>query len=137
MLDKRQFYIDGQWVAPAAGTDCDVINPSTEEAFAVISLGGAADTDAAVAAATKRAFPDMGCDRADGPAWLVVEKHLSTSTRRVWTTWPKTISRRDGGADRYGEARSRPLTGLGHIKNFIRAAKGFEFERPFGRARAE
>ncbi|MFN4100395.1 MAG: aldehyde dehydrogenase family protein, partial [Pararhodobacter sp.] len=56
MLDKRQFYINGQWVNPVAGRDLEVIDPSTEEACAVISLGGTADTDAAVAAA-KAALP--------------------------------------------------------------------------------
>ena len=47
MIEKRQFYINGAWVDPIAGTDCDVIDPSTEEAVAVISLGGQSDTDAA------------------------------------------------------------------------------------------
>ena len=56
MLEKREFYIDGRWVAPAAGNDFTVIDPASEEPSAVISLGGKADTDAAVAAA-KRAFP--------------------------------------------------------------------------------
>jgi len=56
MMDKREFYIDGAWVAPRAGSDFAVIDPSNEEAFATISLGGQADTDAAVAAA-KAAFP--------------------------------------------------------------------------------
>ena len=56
MLDKREFYINGAWVKPIAGRDCDVINPSTEEPVAVISLGSEADCDAAVAAA-KAAFP--------------------------------------------------------------------------------
>ncbi|MFK7837711.1 MAG: aldehyde dehydrogenase family protein, partial [Sulfitobacter sp.] len=51
MLDKRDFYINGQWVAPAKRNDFAVIDPSTEEQCAVISLGGQADTDAAVAAA--------------------------------------------------------------------------------------
>ena len=51
MLDKREFYINGQWVAPAVTNDFEVINPSNEEVCAVISLGGQADTDAAVAAA--------------------------------------------------------------------------------------
>ena len=55
MLDKRQFYINGQWVDPIAGQDLDVIDPSTEDAVATISLGGQGDTDAAVAAA-KAAF---------------------------------------------------------------------------------
>ena len=48
MLEKRDFYINGEWVAPRAGTDFDVIDPSIEEVCAVISLGGQADTDAAV-----------------------------------------------------------------------------------------
>ena len=51
MLDKRSFYINGQWQAPATANDFDVINPSNEGPCAVISLGGQADTDAAVAAA--------------------------------------------------------------------------------------
>ena len=56
MLIKRDFYIDGRWTAPATPPDCDVIDPSTEDVCAIISLGSEADTDAAVAAA-KRAFP--------------------------------------------------------------------------------
>lgn len=56
MIIKREFYINGAWVAPAAPRDCPVIDPSTEEPCAIISLGDAADTNAAVAAA-KAAFP--------------------------------------------------------------------------------
>jgi aldehyde dehydrogenase (NAD+) len=55
MLDKRKFYINGQWVMPSSPRDCEVINPSNEEVCAVISLGSEADTNAAVAAA-KAAF---------------------------------------------------------------------------------
>ncbi|MGB5068373.1 MAG: aldehyde dehydrogenase family protein, partial [Albidovulum sp.] len=51
MIEKRDFYINGRWVAPVAPRDCLVIDPSTEEPCAVISLGAEADTDAAVAAA--------------------------------------------------------------------------------------
>jgi aldehyde dehydrogenase (NAD+) len=56
MLHKREFYINGAWVAPHTPRDLDVINPSTEEPCAVISLGSEADLNAAVAAA-KAAFP--------------------------------------------------------------------------------
>ena len=51
MLDKRNFYIHGKWVAPANPNDLEVINPSNEEPFAVISLGAKEDTDSAVKAA--------------------------------------------------------------------------------------
>ena len=56
MLIKRDFYINGRWTAPLAPRDYAVIDPSTEDSCAVISLGSDADTDAAVAAA-KAAFP--------------------------------------------------------------------------------
>ena len=61
IIDRRNFYINGQWVAPSEPNDLDVIDPSTEQVCAVISLGGQADTDAAVAAAnlpSKRGHQD-------------------------------------------------------------------------------
>ena len=56
MIENRNFYINGQWTAPAIARDHHVIDPSTEEPCAIISLGDQADTDAAVAAASA-AFP--------------------------------------------------------------------------------
>ena len=40
LADKRAFYIDGAWVAPSQPHYLEVIDPSTEEPIAVISLGG-------------------------------------------------------------------------------------------------
>ena len=57
MLEKRDFYINGKWVKPFKPNDFEVINPSNEEPFAIISLGSKEDTDAAVKAA-KEAFVD-------------------------------------------------------------------------------
>src|SRR5262245_24364792 len=56
MGNDLNFYIDGQWVAPAVPTSRDVINPATEEVAGRISLGSAADVDRAAQAA-RRAFP--------------------------------------------------------------------------------
>ena len=53
MREHLQFYIDGQWVAPAEPRMLDVINPATEEVAGRISIGSAADVDRAVAAARK------------------------------------------------------------------------------------
>ena len=55
MLEKRNFYINGKWVKPSKLNDFEVINPSNEDPFAIISLGAEVDTDAAVKAA-KEAF---------------------------------------------------------------------------------
>ena len=48
MIEKKNFYINGKWVSPAKPNDFEVINPSTEEAFAIISLGSAEDADKAI-----------------------------------------------------------------------------------------
>jgi len=57
MLDKRKFYINGQWVDPVKKNDFEVINPCNEDPFAVISLGSKEDTDLAVKSA-KKIFPE-------------------------------------------------------------------------------
>ena len=63
MLDKRNFYINGKWVKPSKSNDFEVINPSNEEPFAVISLGSKGDIDFAVKAAknsfNQRILQDM------------------------------------------------------------------------------
>jgi len=53
MSHELEFFIDGDWVAPAVARDFAVINPATEEQIAVISLGSKVDVDRAVAAARK------------------------------------------------------------------------------------
>ncbi|AFR48158.1 aldehyde dehydrogenase family protein [Gordonia sp. KTR9] len=59
MPDITKFYIDGQWVEPAELNLIDVINPATEKSAGQVAIGGAADVDAAVAAA-RRAFVTWG-----------------------------------------------------------------------------
>ena len=51
MEDKKNFYINGKWVAPKSKQEIKVINPATEENCAVISLGNKEDVDYAVSAA--------------------------------------------------------------------------------------
>ena len=52
MLDKRKFYINGEWVDPIKKNDFEVINPCNEDPCAIISLGSKEDTDNAVKAFT-------------------------------------------------------------------------------------
>ena len=52
MKDYDKLYIGGEWVAPLApGPKLEVIDSSTEQVMATVAQGGAADVDAAVAAA--------------------------------------------------------------------------------------
>jgi len=125
MIEKRQFYIDGAWVDPKEGRDLNVIDPSTEEPCAVISLGGQADVDAAVAAA-KRAFPAwMATPPADRIA--LVEKFLEVYQSRA-EEMANAISTEMGAPIDLAKT-AQVGAGLGHTKNFIRAAKEFHFER--------
>lgn len=53
MHDSRNFYIDGEWIAPASAQAIDVVDPSTEEIVGQISDGSPADVDRAVEAACR------------------------------------------------------------------------------------
>lgn len=126
MLEKRQFYINGEWVDPTDARDHNVIDPSTEEPCAVISLGGQADTDKAVAAA-----------KAALPGWMATppEERLA-ALERVYAEYKK---RSEDLAQAMSMEMGAPIelartsqfgAGLGHLKNFINAAKDFEWEKP-------
>lgn len=126
MIERRQFYINGQWTDPINGTDHAVINPSTEEACATISLGGSADADAAVAAA-KAAFP----------AWMVtpVEERIAYVEKLLELYSARTDDLADAMSLEMGapidlSRSSQAGAGSYHLKNFVRAAKAFEFDRP-------
>jgi aldehyde dehydrogenase (NAD+) len=128
MLEKREHYINGRWVPPASANDLEVINPSNEEPCAVISLGGPADTDAAVAAA-KAAFEHWAVVPKAGRLALV-ERILEVYMARA-NDMAEAISLEMGAPIDMAKAQQAP-SGIGHIKNFIRAAKDFEFERKLG-----
>ncbi|MGN7868184.1 aldehyde dehydrogenase family protein [Paracoccus sp. 22332] len=128
MLDKRKFYIDGEWVDPVRANDLEVIDPSTEEAVAVISLGDRADTDRAVAAA-KAAFADWSLTE---PAERLrhVERILEIYNRRAPDmAW--AISH-EMGAPQDMSLGDQVAAGTYHIQNFINAFKEFDFIRPLG-----
>ncbi|WP_246587858.1 aldehyde dehydrogenase family protein [Paracoccus bogoriensis] len=128
VMDKRSFYIDGSWVAPAAPRDLEVIDPSTEEPVAVISLGDQADTDRAVAAA-KRAFPAWA---ATPPAerLALVEKILEIYERRA-PGMARAITM-EMGAPADMSLGDQVESGSYHIRNFITAFRDFRFIRPLG-----
>ncbi|MEQ9675924.1 MAG: aldehyde dehydrogenase family protein, partial [Roseovarius indicus] len=128
MIEKRQFYIDGAWVDPKDGTDHNVIDPSTEDPCAVISLGGQADTDAAVAAA-KAAFP----------AWMATppEKRIEY-VEKIYQAYK---ARTEDMAQAISLEMGAPIdlsrqqqvgAGIGHIKAFLETAKNFTFDEPLG-----
>ncbi len=59
-FDSSKCFIGGRWVAPAGGGYLPIENPSTGEEIGRIARGGAADIDAAVAAAAAALRGDWG-----------------------------------------------------------------------------
>ncbi|WP_298562342.1 aldehyde dehydrogenase family protein [uncultured Aliiroseovarius sp.] len=125
MIEKRDFYINGKWVAPAAANDCNVIDPSTEEVCAVISLGDQADTDAAVAAA-KEAFKTWGFSSKAERLELIESIHEIYNRRAEDLAQAMSL---EMGAPIDLSRSSQVGSGSWHIKNFIRAFKDFEFDK--------
>ncbi|CUH63331.1 3-succinoylsemialdehyde-pyridine dehydrogenase [Thalassovita gelatinovora] len=128
MIEQRQFYINGEWVNPVEAKDHQVIDPSTEEPCAVISLGGQADVDKAVAAA-KAAFPGWMNTPKDQRIALV-EKLLEVYKRRG-AEMGEAISV-EMGAPIDMASTQQVGAGTWHISNFLKAAKEFDFVRPLG-----
>ena len=125
---SRDFYINGKWTAPIVPRDCEVIDPSTEEVCAVISLGSAEDTNAAVAAA-KAAFPAWAATPpAQRRAFVVAI--LDQYARRV-EEFAQVISMEMGAPIDMARDSHAPCLPW-HATNFLTAFDALEWERPLG-----
>ncbi|MCP5072429.1 MAG: aldehyde dehydrogenase family protein, partial [Rhodobacteraceae bacterium] len=128
MLEKRNFYINGAWIAPAVARDCDVINPATEEPCAVISLGDQADTDAAVAAAKSAFEPWAMTSHADR---LDLLKALLSEYEKRNADMAEAISIEMGAPIDLARG-AQAGSGGWHIQGFIDAFENFEPESTLG-----
>ncbi|MEM7198418.1 MAG: aldehyde dehydrogenase family protein, partial [Pseudomonadota bacterium] len=128
MENHQKFYINGAWVSPLAGRKFSVENPATEEEFATISIGGQADTDAAVAAA-KAAFPEWAATPKEERI-AALERLLKCYLERT-DEMAQTIST-EMGAPISMARHSQATAGSWHIENMIKAAKNFAFEKSLG-----
>ena len=130
MLEKLQFYIDGQWVDPVRPRTLDVVNPATEAVYGKISIGTDADVDIAVAAA-KRAFETFSVTSVDERLALL---------RRILDVF---LSRADEVAEAIMDEMGAPwglakhaqaASGTQHIAASIEALKSYKFEEAVGSA---
>ena len=127
MLEKRDFYINGQWVAPAEPNDYAVIDPSTEEQCAVISLGGQADTDAAVAAA-RAAFDSWSQSSKEERTKLIKKLAKIYDARQEEMAQAMSM---EMGAPIDLSRNQQVGAGSWHIDGFLNAFKDFSFDRDF------
>ena len=128
MPNTTDFYINGQWVAPDSLRGLDVINPSTEEVCATISLGSQADVDAAVGAA-RAAFAGWS-QSTKSERLALLERILEVYKARAGDM-AEAISTEMGAPIDLSKT-SQVGAGIWHISNFITALKDFDFERPLG-----
>ena len=125
MSHALQFYIDGAWVDPAGGLKTlDVIDPSTEEAFAQIALGSQADVDRAVAAA-RAAFPAFAATSKEER--LALMRRLLEAYKARYAEVADTLSR-EMGAPKELAHRAQAGMGTAHLSKMIETLEHFEFE---------
>ena len=127
MLDKKKFYINGKWVDPIKPKDFQVINPSTEEVCAIISLGSPEDTNAAVKSA-RNSF-ETWKEVSKNERIKLLEKLLEIYKAR-WDQMTDAISTELGCPKDWCSA-NQTASGAGHIEDFIKRLKDFNFEPGF------
>ena len=127
MLDKRKFYINGEWISPYKPNDLNVINPSNEDSFAVISLGAKEDVDKAVDAA-KIAFEKWKNTTKEQRINLL-EKLLEIYKRR-FDEMSKAISD-EMGAPIDWSSEVQTSSGQAHLEDFILRLKEYKFDHQF------
>ncbi|MCU0800352.1 MAG: aldehyde dehydrogenase family protein [Rhodobacteraceae bacterium] len=128
MIERREFYINGQWVAPLAPRDCAVIDPSTEDTCAIISLGSAADADRAVAAA-RAAFPAWAATPPAERRAAVVRILEQYEARKE--DLARAISLEMGSPIDHARGSQAPCLPW-HANNFLTAFDQIEWVRPLG-----
>ncbi|SLN46418.1 aldehyde dehydrogenase family protein [Oceanibacterium hippocampi] len=130
-MHLNEFYIDGQWVAPAEPRHVAVINPATEEAICEVALGNAADVDRAVAAA-RRAFPAFSAWTREQRLDLLARIREGFLARQ--DELAKTISREMGAPLKFSLS-AQAASGPNQLEETIRVLEGFAFETMRGTTR--
>jgi aldehyde dehydrogenase (NAD+) len=123
MLERLQFYIDGKWVDPVTPRTLDVINPTTEQAFARISLGSAADVDKAVAAA-RRAFETFS--RTGREERLVLLKKIIAIYQKRYSDIAAAVSMEMGAPTKLSHT-AQAAAGLAHLGEMVKVLKDYPF----------
>ena len=122
--EKKEFYINGKWIKPSKPKDLEVIDPSTEEVCAVISLGSEQDTNLAVEAA-KNSFVSWW--KTPKEKKLELLNNLLNIYLRRSADMAKAISK-EMGAPKDWSINEQSQSGEDHIKTFIKKYTKFEFE---------
>ncbi len=128
MREYTKFYINGQWVDPVTPKTLEVLDPSTEEACATISLGSEADVDLAVAAA-KAAFESFSQTSVQERVEML-ERLAAIFQRRIDEI--AEAIRLEMGAPIKLASTAQAYAGLGHITEAAKVLKTYTFTEDLG-----
>ena len=122
--EKKDFYINGNWVKPSQINDLEVIDPSTEEVCAIISLGSEKDTDDAVKAAKNSFEVWWGTSKEKK---IELFNNLLQIYKKRSLEMAEAISK-EMGAPKDWSINEQSQSGEDHIKTFINNYENFKFE---------
>jgi aldehyde dehydrogenase (NAD+) len=128
MREHTKFYINGKWVDPVTPKTLEVLDPSTEEACATISLGSEADVDLAVAAA-KAAFDSFSQTSVEERVEML-ERLAAIFQRRIGEI--AEAIRLEMGAPIKLASTAQAYAGLGHITEAAKVLKTYAFTEDLG-----
>ena len=124
MAHEQQHYVNGEWVAPLQPVLLDVVDPSTEEAFTRIAVGGPKDVDRAVAAA-RAAFPSFA--RTSRKDRLDLLRAILSEYNKRRQDIAECLSR-EMGAPLAFALRAQSGTGTAHLTRMIEVLETYRFE---------
>ena len=128
MRDYLQFYINGRWVEPKQPKPLDVINPATETVAGRISLGSAADVDAAVQAA-RAAFGSFS--RTSREERIALLERVVAEYQRRYDDLAKAVTEEMGAPVKLAQQAQAAL-GLAHLQTALEVLKTYAFQEQRG-----
>jgi aldehyde dehydrogenase (NAD+) len=129
MREQLNFYIDGEWVAPAEGVrPLEVINPATEAPMGRIALGSAADVDRAAKAA-RAAFPAFS--RTSRAERLELLGAIAAEYQKRYPEIAAVITE-EMGAPAWLAMQAQAALGVAHFQTAIAILKDYRFDEERG-----
>jgi len=121
-------YINGKWVKSGAGTEHDIINPTTEMPIGKVAYGTPEDVDLAVAAA-RAAFESFS-------SWTVAQRlellgSIVDAYKTRWNDIAAAITAEMGAPAEFS-LRAQTGSGLGHLRAAIAALQEMDLEEAVG-----
>ena len=128
MRDYTKFYINGKWVDPVTPKTLDVINPANESVAGRISMGSAADVDAAVKAA-RAAFASYS--QTTVAERIALLEAIINEYKKRYADMAAAITE-EMGAPAMLSQKAQAAMGVGHLTTALNVLKDYHFSETKG-----